>query len=66
MALLQKNGNGNYIHLFWRCCCKESDNINVVALFYGGGVVKKVMAIDGFVFCFLFFVFFFSPFGFVH
>jgi hypothetical protein len=51
----KKNGDGNYIHLFWRCCCKEGDNINVVTFFYGGGVVKKVMAISGFVFCFLFF-----------
>jgi hypothetical protein len=32
MALLQKKG--------W-FCCKEGEGSNVIAFFYGGGVVKK-------------------------
>jgi hypothetical protein len=36
--------NGNYCWLFQWFCYKESDDNNVIAFFYGDGVVKKAMA----------------------
>jgi hypothetical protein len=61
MALLQKNGDSNYLRLFLWFYCVEGDDSNVITFFYGGGVMKKALAASGF-----FFFFFFGPFGLVH
>jgi len=47
-----KNNDGNYHHLFRLFCYEKGDNSNVIAFFYGGGVVKKAMATSGFLFSF--------------
>ncbi len=48
MALLQKHGEGNYLRLSWWFCCEEGDGSNVVAFFYDGGVVRKVLVVGVF------------------
>jgi hypothetical protein len=39
-----KKGDSNCHSLFQWFHCEEGDDSNVVSVFYGGGVVKKVMA----------------------
>jgi hypothetical protein len=56
-GFVTKNEDGNYRHLFLWFCYKEGDGNNVVAFFYGGGVVKKVMAIGNFLLSFFLFLF---------
>ncbi len=51
-GFVTKNGNDNYCHLFQWFCYEEGDGNNVVAFFYGDGVMKKAMAT-----CSLFFSF---------
>jgi hypothetical protein len=48
-GFVAKNGD---LHLFSWFCYKEGDGSNVVTFFYGGGVVKKTMAINCFFFLF--------------
>jgi hypothetical protein len=49
-GFIVKNGDCNYYHFFRWFCCEEGDGSNVVAFFYGGGVMKKAMAIGDFFF----------------
>ncbi len=53
-GFVAKNGDGNFCCLFQWFCYKEGDGNNVVAFFYGGGVVKKAMATGNLLFLFLF------------
>jgi hypothetical protein len=53
-GFVAKTGDDNYHRLFRWFYCMEGDGNNVIAFFYGGGVVKKVMATSG---LFLFFPF---------
>jgi hypothetical protein len=64
-ALIAKNGNINYRCLLQWFCCEKGDNNNVIALFYGGGVVNKAMATNGFLLSFFLFLFIWF-FGLVH
>jgi hypothetical protein len=49
---------------FWWFYCKESDGRNVVTFLYGGGVVEKALAEDGFFsFIYLFLFYFCGAFG---
>lgn len=62
-GFLAKKDEDNYRCLFGWFCCKEGDINNVIAFFYGDGVVKKAVATYGFFFSFFFF---FGPFGLFH
>ncbi len=55
-----KNGDGNYHRLFRWFCCEKGDGSNVITFFYGGHVVKKVMATSGFLLSFFLFLFLWS------
>jgi len=59
-GFVAKNGNSNYLRLFWWFCYEEGDDTNVVTLFYGGSVVKKVMVVSGHLLSFFLYLFLWS------
>ncbi len=64
-GFVAKKGDENYHRLFRWFCCEVGKGNNIIAFFYGDGVMKKVMAACNFLLSFFLF-FFFGPFGLIH